>query len=75
MLVTRTVHPPAGANPLIMVHAHAGLFAIWQPVFVGVALLALVAAAWSRLVPGVVHYPLKWFEKSPPTCSWGCWVE
>lgn len=25
MLVTKTVHPPAGANPLIMLHAHAPL--------------------------------------------------
>jgi CBS-domain-containing membrane protein len=23
MLITKTVHPPAGANPLIMVHSHA----------------------------------------------------
>ena len=75
MLVTKTVHPPAGANPLIMVHSHAGLLAVWQPVFVGIAILVLVAAAWSRLVPGVVHYPLKWLEKSPPSVSWGCWVD
>ncbi|NCZ84610.1 MAG: HPP family protein, partial [Burkholderiaceae bacterium] len=24
LLLTKTVHPPAGANPLIMIHAHAG---------------------------------------------------
>jgi CBS-domain-containing membrane protein len=73
MLLTKTVHPPAGANPLIMVHAHAGLLGVWQPVVVGVAILALVAAAWSRLVPGMVHYPQKWLEKSPPSTFWGCW--
>src|SRR6266478_8769291 len=27
MLATKTVHPPAGANPLIMLHAHASLAA------------------------------------------------
>lgn len=32
MLITRTVHPPAGANPLLMLHAHAGFGAILQPV-------------------------------------------
>src|SRR5271167_4439322 len=63
MLVTKTVHPPAGANPLIMMHAHAALAAVWQPVIVGVAILALVAAVWSRLIPGMMHYPCRWFEK------------
>lgn len=75
MLVTKTVHPPAGANPLIMVHLHGGLYALWQPVGLGVLTLALVAAAWSRLVPGMVHYPTKWLEKSPPTTFWGGWDE
>jgi CBS-domain-containing membrane protein len=75
MLATKTVHPPAGANPLIMMHAHASLAAILQPVAVGVAVLAVVAAVWSRLVPGMMHYPCRWFEKSPPFMSWGGWLE
>jgi len=75
MLATKTVHPPAGANPLIMVHAHAGLWAVWQPVALGVAVLALVAAIWSRLLPGMIHYPHRWFEASPPSVTWGGWVE
>ena len=75
MLVTKTVHPPAGANPLIMMHAHASLAAVWQPVTVGVIILALDAALWSRLVPGMMHYPYRWFEKSPPFMSWGGWLE
>lgn len=75
MLLTKTVHPPAGANPLIMVHAHASLAAVWQPVLVGVAVLAVIAAVWSRLVPGMIHYPHRWLEKSPPFASWGGWSE
>lgn len=75
MLATKTVHPPAGANPLIMVHAHAGLLTAWQPVVFGVAILALIAAAWSRLIPGMIHYPARWFEKSPPSISWGGWPD
>ena len=75
MLVTRTVHPPAGANPLIMLHTHAGLSALWQPVGLGVLTLALVAAAWSRLTPGVVHYPVSWFDASPQTIFWGGWTD
>jgi len=75
MLLTRTVHPPAGANPLIMVHAHAGLASVWQPVLLGVAVLSAVAAAWSRLIPGMTAYPHGWFEKSPPSMTWGGWAD
>ncbi|MDD5170352.1 MAG: HPP family protein [Syntrophales bacterium] len=73
MLTTKTVHPPAGANPLIMIHGHAGFFALWQPVGLGVIILALVAAVWSRLLPGMNHYPVKWLDKSPPAAFWGGW--
>ena len=73
MLVTKTVHPPAGANPLIMIHEHAGFFALWQPVGLGVIVLALVAVVWSRLIPGMNPYPIKWFDKSPPSILWGGW--
>ena len=66
MLGTGTVHPPAGANPLIMVHQHATLAAFWDPVGLGVLVLFLVALVWSRLLPGTVRYPTGWLQKSPP---------
>jgi CBS-domain-containing membrane protein len=72
MLLTNTVHPPAGANPVIMVHAHAGFSALW-PVLVGVLSLAVVAFFWSRLLPGTVRYPVAWLDKSPPRTFWGAW--
>jgi CBS-domain-containing membrane protein len=75
MLLTGTVHPPAGANPLIMIHSHAGFAALWQPVGLGVALLLVVAAIWSRITPGVAHYPCNWSDRSPPSLFWGGWVE
>lgn len=75
MLLTRTVHPPAGANPLIMIYSHSGLAALWQPVFVGVLSLVAVAAVWSRLYPGLSHYPVAWLDRSPPTTFWGGWGE
>lgn len=75
MLVTKTLHPPAGANPLLMLHAHAGFAAVLQPVGLGVLILALVAAAWSRILPGMARYPFSWLEKSPPSLFWGGWVE
>ncbi|WP_151637899.1 HPP family protein [Noviherbaspirillum aerium] len=73
MLLTRTVHPPAGANAMIMIHSHAGFGALWNPVLLGVASMALVAVAWSRLYPGLVHYPVEWKAPSPPRIFWGGW--
>ena len=75
MLLTGTVHPPAGANPLIMIHSHAGFAALWNPVGLGVVSLALVAVVWSRLTPGAAHYPCNWFERSPPSLFGGAWIE
>jgi CBS-domain-containing membrane protein len=59
MVVTRTIHPPAGANPLIMVHHHAGFLSLLNPVIAGVLTLFLVAMLWSRLRPGK-KYPMRW---------------
>ncbi len=73
MLLTRTVHPPAGANPLIMVAGHAGFSALWHTVFIGVAAMAAAAFLWSRVFPGMVRYPAKWLDPSPPTTLWGVW--
>jgi CBS-domain-containing membrane protein len=75
MLATGTVHPPAGANPIITIHAHAGFTAILDPVATGIVILAVVAAAWSRIVPGAIRYPSSWLDKSPPSLFWGGWVE
>lgn len=73
MLLTKTVHPPAGANPILMIYVHAGWSALWQPVLIGVTSLAVVAAIWSRLYPGHAHYPVAWLEPSPPSTFWGGW--
>lgn len=73
MLTTRTVHPPAGANPILMVSAQAHWLAIVHPVLIGVLSLALVACVWSRLYPGLTRYPNRWLEPSPPSLLWGGW--
>jgi len=73
LLLTRTVHPPAGANPLIMIQSHAGFMDIWSGVMVGVLVLAITAYIWSRLGPGKVHYPISWKQPSPPTNNWSVW--
>lgn len=73
MLWTRTVHPPAGANPLIMVAAGATWTALWNPMLPGVLCLMGVAFVWSRLYPGLVHYPVSFRTPSPPSLNWGGW--
>ena len=55
MLLTRTVHPPAGANPVLMVYAQASWGALLNPVLLGVGMLMAVAFVWSRLVPGLAR--------------------
>lgn len=73
MLATRTVHPPAGANPILMVHSQAGWSALIDPVLVGLAVLVGVAAVWSRIYPGLMPYPTNPWAPSPPTITWGGW--
>ena len=73
MLLAKMMHPPAGATPLIMVHAHANFGALWHPVGLAILLLALSAALWTRIMPGMVNYPVVWLDKSPPSTWWGGW--
>lgn len=61
MVLTRTIHPPAGANPLVMIHDHAGFYALLNPIGAGVLALFLVAMLWSRLRPGK-RYPVRWWN-------------
>lgn len=75
MLLTRTVHPPAGANPILMVYIHAEWYALWNPVVLGIAALLLVVVVWSRLYPGLAHYPVESLAPSPPQLNWGGWSE
>ncbi|MDR7335744.1 HPP family protein [Roseateles asaccharophilus] len=73
MLVARCVHPPAGANPILMVHVHANWAVLFTTVLPGVLALVAVALVWSRLYPGLSRYPVKPLEPSPPHMNWGGW--
>ena len=73
MLITRTTHPPAGATPLIMAHAHTGWLTLLQTVLPCVLILVIVVIIWSRIVPGMRHYPVRWLDKSPSNAWWGDW--
>ena len=75
MLLSGTVHPPAGANALIMIHVHANANALWMPVTLSVLTLALVAVVWShvgaRWFSEQARYPARWMDRSPPSLLWG----
>ena len=59
MMVTRTVHPPAGSNPVIVFLSHPGWGFLLFPVLSGAVLLTVVALVFH----GVVRkrsYPTYW---------------
>lgn len=73
LLLVRCVHPPAGANPLIMIQAHATFLHLGVTVLIGVTIIFAVAYIWSRLGVGSRKYPTSWTVPSPPTLSWSIW--
>jgi CBS-domain-containing membrane protein len=73
LLITRCVHPPAGANPLIMIQAHASFMHLGITVLTGVLIIFAVAYIWSRLGVGSRKYPVSWTQASPPSLNWSLW--
>lgn len=60
MVVTDTMHPPAGINPLLVVLNNLSWPFLIAPVLAGALLLALFAFIWHRL-SGRPHWPARWF--------------
>jgi CBS-domain-containing membrane protein len=52
MLLTDTLHPPAGADPIVVVLSHAPLSFLLMPVLVGTLSIVLIGALYHRLVTG-----------------------
>jgi CBS-domain-containing membrane protein len=73
LLITRTVHPPAAANPLLMIQAHASIWVLFDTIFVGIFTIAFIAFVWSRIIPAKLRYPVKWLQPSPRTNKWSIW--
>jgi CBS-domain-containing membrane protein len=63
MMATRTVHPPAGSNPVIVGLGGAGLGPDWEflfmPTLVGAILVTAVALVYNNLVREA-RYPKYW---------------
>ncbi len=60
MQITRTVHPPAGSNPVIIMLAHAGWPFLLRPTLLGVLILQTIALLYHSFVKGR-RYPMYWF--------------
>ena len=50
MMTTKTVHPPAGANPIIAVVGAKGVGFVLMPVAVGAAFIVLFAIIYNKLL-------------------------
>lgn len=59
MMLTRTVHPPAGSNPVIIFLAQPGWSFLLFPTLIGAALLVLVALFYNNATRSG-RYPKYW---------------
>jgi CBS-domain-containing membrane protein len=59
MMLTRTVHPPAGSNPVIVFLAQPAWGFLWFPTLTGALLLVLVALLYNNLARPTA-YPKYW---------------
>lgn len=60
MKIGRFMHPPAGANPLIVLNIKAGWFFLLDPLLYALAILMICLWVWSRARPGGPRWPLRW---------------
>lgn len=59
MMLTRTVHPPAGSNPVIVFLVQPAWSFLWYPTLAGALLLVAVAVVYNN-VTRTTHYPKYW---------------
>ena len=50
MMVTKTIHPPAGANPIIVIMGGKGISFILLPVATGAIIIILFAIIFNKLL-------------------------
>lgn len=71
MLATRTFHPPAAANTVIMIHVHASYMILISTILLGTVSLVLLTAIITRIMKSKTPYPTYWFAPSPRARDWG----
>lgn len=60
MMLTRTVHPPAGGNPIIIMLGGYSWSYLVTPIFIGAVLIILLAVIINN-IRQQRHYPLYWW--------------
>ena len=50
MIITNTVHPPAGANPIIVILTGQSISSVFLPVAVGAFIIVVFAYLYNRLL-------------------------
>jgi CBS-domain-containing membrane protein len=61
MQLTRTMHPPAGIDPLLVATTPVGWGFLFVPVLAGALALCAFAYVWHRLRPGGAPWPKRWW--------------
>jgi CBS-domain-containing membrane protein len=59
MMLTRTLHPPAGGNPVMVILGGASVSFLFKPILLGAVVIVLIGAAYHHLVAGR-RYPKTW---------------
>lgn len=59
MMMTKTTHPPAGANPIVVILAGSPWSFLFTPVLVGAVVIAVVALLFNNLISNR-KYPTFW---------------
>lgn len=60
MQLTKTLHPPAGADPLVIITSHASWNFIFVPVLLGAVVLVTCAVLTNNFIKNR-HYPQFWW--------------
>ena len=50
MMITKTIHPPAGANPIIVILTGAGIEFVFLPVAIGSIIIVIFAVVYNRIM-------------------------
>ena len=50
MMITKTIHPPAGGNPLIVILTGESFLFIFTPIIIGSTLIIIYAIIFNRVV-------------------------
>ncbi|MBJ7552180.1 HPP family protein [Marinomonas ostreistagni] len=58
MMLTNTLHPPAGANPLLIMMTGASWGFLFNPVLIGCLLIVVIGWGYHRFISGT-EYPKK----------------